>query len=262
MREQEREYARVKELRGRKVASETKLDQTATALALARSRQLAARARLGMAERALRDATVRAPFNGLIAHRFVSRGDYVSTGRKLVELVALDPIEVEFRVTEADSSRVALDQSVAVRVASHPDDVFTGKVHVVSPVIDERSRTLRVKARIQNSEGRLRPGLFARVDLGITTRRGVVMIPEDAILQRADGAVVFRASGDGRVERVVIETGVYRDAHVEAVRGLAVGDRIVTRGQFRLADGQRVSLRTPSGKAIDAKQTDVAGQPD
>lgn len=262
VREQEREYARVKELRGRKVASETKLDQTETALALARSRQLAAQARLGMAERALRDATVRAPFKGLIAQRFVSRGEYVSAGRKLFELVALDPIEVEFRVTEADSSRVALHQAVAVRVASHPDEVFTGKVHVVSPVIDERSRTLRVKARIENSEGRLRPGLFARIDLGINTREGVVMIPEDAILQRADGAVVFRASGDGRVERVVIETGVHRDGRAEVVRGIAAGDRIVTRGQFRLADGQAVSLRTPAGEAVDVKAPDVAGRPD
>jgi membrane fusion protein (multidrug efflux system) len=74
--------------------------------------------------------------------------------------------------------------------------------------------------------------------------------------------VVYRANGDGRVERVVIETGVFRDGRAEVVRGLAAGDHIVTRGQFRLADGQAVSLRTPSGEPVSAVTPNVAGRPD
>jgi membrane fusion protein (multidrug efflux system) len=263
VRESERDFNRRKELHERNVASQTQLDQSETELTLAKSRLNAAEAQLGVADRAVRDATVRAPFSGLIAARFVSRGEYVTAGQKLFELVSLDPIEVEFRLTEADSGRVALDQKVEVRVASNPNDVFYGEVTVIAPVIDEKSRTLRVKAQIENSDARLRPGLFARIDLGLDTRENAVLVPEEAILQRADGSVVFRATPDGRVERVVIETGVVRNGRVEATRGLAAGDHIVTRGQFRLTDGQLVSSRTAEGDLVGstAAPPPVSGSP-
>jgi membrane fusion protein (multidrug efflux system) len=261
LREQEREFARVKKLLSQKVASQTQLDEAETELTLARSRLRAAEAQLGVAERALSDASVRAPFAGMIATRFVSRGEYVTPGQKLFELVSLDPIEVEFRLTEADSSRVASGQKVTVRVAPYPDETFTGQVTMIAPVIDERSRTLRVKARIDNRDGRLRPGLFARVDLGVAQRSDVTMIPEDAVLQRADGAIVFRANAENRVERVVVETGLIRDGMVEIARGIAPGDRIVVRGHFRLSDGQPVSVRTVTGEVIVDPIPDVAGSP-
>lgn len=257
--EEQREFKRVQELRGRKVASQTKLDEAETALALARSRRLAAKADLGVSERALRDSTVRAPFAGRIAERYVSRGEYVSQGQKLFELVSLDPLEVEFRLTERDSGRAALGQTVAVRVAPFPDEVFEGKVTVVAPTIDEKSRTLRVKAVIDNADERLRPGLFARIDLGISTRNAITMIPEESVLQRADGAVVFRSVADERVERVVIETGIHHEGRVEVVSGIRPGDFIVTHGHFRLADGQRVSARTRDGAAVDVAIPDLAG---
>jgi len=263
VRESERDFNRRKELHGRNVTSQTQLDQAETGLTLAKSRLLAAEARLGMAERAVRDATVRAPFAGLIAQRFVSRGEYVSEGQKLFELVSLDPIEVEFRLTEADSGRVALGQKVAVRVAPHPGEIFHGVVTVIAPVIDEKSRTLRVKAQIENSETRLRPGLFAHIDLGLDTRENVVLVPEEAVLQRADGSVIFRALADGRVERVTIETGVVRDGKVEVTQGISAGDHIVTRGHFRLADGQPVSPRTADGELVGAagSASDVSEKP-
>jgi len=262
LREQEREYRRMRDLRASKVASQTRLDQAETGLKLAKSRLLAAEAQLGVVERALRDATVTAPFSGLIARRTVSRGEFVAPGQELFELVSLDPIEVEFHVTEVDSGRVALGQMVGVRVAPFPDETFGASVTFVSPTIDTRTRTLRVKAQLDNPEGRLRPGLFARVDLGISAREGVPMILEEAILRRADGAVVFRANGENRVERLVIETGVYHDGYVEVVRGLASGDMIVSRGQARLVEGQRVVPRNPDGTLVGRPMPDVAEAPE
>src|SRR5690606_2063870 len=95
---------------------------------------------------------------------------FVQPGQKLFELVALDPIEVEFHVPEKESSRVAQDAPVAVRVAPFPDEVFEARVPLVSPTIDPTARRLRVKAQLPNPDGRLRPGLFARADLGIAVR--------------------------------------------------------------------------------------------
>ena len=261
LREQERDFERIKELHERGVASQAQLDQAETQLKLARSRRSAAEAELGMQARALADAIVKAPFSGLIADRLVSRGEYVTPGQKLFELVSLDPIEVEFHLTEVDSSRVKVGNDVGVRVAPFPDETFSATVTIVSPTIDSRTRTLRVKAQMGNADGRLRPGLFARVDLGIAKRDGVPMIAEEAVLQRADGAVVFRAIAEGRVERRVIEIGAHHDGMVEVVRGLAPGDLVVLRGQAGLTDGQRVSPRNADGTGAAARTPDVAGAP-
>jgi membrane fusion protein (multidrug efflux system) len=258
LRDSQREYDRVVELQQRNVASDTQMDQAQTEFARARSRLDGAEAQLAMAARAVRDARVTAPFAGLIARRFVSRGEFVAPGAALFELVSLDPIEVEFHLPEVDSSRVRIDQAVEVRVAPHPDEVFRAAVTLVSPTIDPRTRTLRVKAELENSEGRLRPGLFARVDLGIATRRGVAMVPEEAVLRRADGAVVFRLVAGDRVERLVIETGTYRDGAVEVVRGLQIGDRIVSKGHSALVDGERVSPRKPDGSPVEVPSSELA----
>jgi membrane fusion protein (multidrug efflux system) len=157
---------------------------------------------------------------------------------------------------------VALGQTVDVRVAPFPDETFGASVTFVSPTIDTRTRTLRVKAQLENPEGRLRPGLFARVDLGISEREGVPMILEEAVLQRADGAVVFRANGKNRVERVVIETGMYHEGYVEVVKGLAPGDRIVSRGQARLFQGQQVVPRNPDGTLVGGPVAGMAEAPE
>jgi membrane fusion protein (multidrug efflux system) len=257
--EQERDFQRIKELKQRGVASQSQLDQAETQLKLARSRRSAAEAEFGMQERALADAIVKAPFAGLVADRLVSRGEYVTPGQKLFELVSLDPIEVEFRLTEVDSSRVKIGNDVDVRVAPFPDETFRATVTIVSPTMDPRTRTLRVKAQLANPDGRLRPGLFARVDLGIAKRNGIPMIAEEVVLQRADGAVVFRVGAENRVERRLIEIGAHHDGMLEVVKGLAPGDLVVLRGQAGLVDGDLVSPRNVDGSDPKSTTPDVAG---
>lgn len=248
-----RTLTRFELLQSRAVESQAKLDQVKTEVATARARVDESRAQLRMAERALRDAEVKAPFAGLVARRLVSRGDYVSAGKPLYELVSLDPIEVELHVAEVDSGRVDLGRPVSVRVAPHPDAVFEGKVTMVAPTIDPKTRTLRVKALLSNAEGRLRPGLFARVDLGVADRTGVLLVPEEAVLQRSDGAIVFRVGADDRAERIVVETGSHHGEEVEITKGLAAGERVVLRGHSALADGMTVSPRAEGDAAVAAE---------
>jgi membrane fusion protein (multidrug efflux system) len=255
--DQKRQTDRMRELSQRKIASDAQLDQGELALRLAKSRVTAAHAELGLAERALRDATVVAPFDGLVAKRLVSQGEYVAPGAPLVELVALDPIEISFHVTEIDSARVTVGATVELRVATYPNDSFQGQVISVSPGVDLRTRMLRVRAIVPNADTRLRPGFFARVDLGISERDNVPMIPEDAVMQRADGAIAFRLVGEDRVERRVLRTGAVRDGRVEVIEGLALGDRVVVRGQTGLVDGSVVAASVHES----AGAPDVAGQP-
>jgi RND family efflux transporter MFP subunit len=247
MEEAEREAARVRKLHASGIASDAALDKGETGLSRARARVEATRAELGVAERALSDANVRAPFTGWIARRDVSRGEYVRTGQPLFELVALDPIEVEFAVAERDSARVAVGQTVQVRVAPFPEETFTGEVTVIAPTLDPRTRTLRVKAQVANADGRLRPGLFARADLGIAKREGALLVPEEAVLQRADGEIIFVVTAEDTARRVVVKTGVQREGRIEIVEGVAAQDHVVVRGHAVLVDGAPVIRRSLDG---------------
>jgi membrane fusion protein (multidrug efflux system) len=252
--EQKRTLERMRGLHAGRVASQERLDQAETAAKLAAARVEAARAQLSMAERARHDADVMAPFDGVIAQRFVSRGEFVQPGKPLFELVALDPIEVEFRLAERDVGRVRPGVPVEVRVAPYPEERFTATVTVIAPTVDPTTRTLRVRGELPNSDRRLQPGLFARADLGVSQRPAVAMIPEEAVLQRADGAVAFRFVPPDRVERRVIRTGAHDAGSVEVVEGLSPGDRVVTRGHADLVDGAVVEIRNPDGSlAGDAR---------
>jgi membrane fusion protein (multidrug efflux system) len=243
----QRERKRIASLRERGAVSAAQVDEAQTQTELARSALEGALAQLGLAQRAVADSKVVAPFSGRVARRFCSKGEFVSTGKALFELVDPEEMEVEFHLAEKDSSLVEVGDAVEVRVAPYPGDVFSAVVTLVSPTIDPKTRTLRVKAEVDNRDGRLRPGLFARADLGIENRTDVVMIPEDAIVLRADGSIVFRLVGEREVQRVQVETGVYRDGWVEIEDGLAAEDIVVVRGHARLVDGAVVEVRTLDG---------------
>ena len=101
----------------------------------------------------------------------------------------------------------------------------------------------------------------ALAQIVVAKRDGVAMIPEEAVLQRADGAVVFRALPENRVERRLIEVGVHHDGMVEVVKGVVPGDLVVLRGQAGLSDGERVSPRNPDGSEAGTATPDVAGAP-
>ena len=264
--QEKRELERIRTLHKSEAASQSQLDAANTRMTTAQAKLSAAEAQLGLAKLALRNASVAAPFDGLVARRFVSAGDHVSEGEKLFDLVALDPIEVEFHLTERDSARVAIGDKVDVRVTPYPDEVFHATVHVVSPRIDPATRTLRVKARVENAERKLRPGLFARTDLGVAVRERVPMIPEQAVLQRSDGSVVFVVRDGNRAQRRQVKLGVFRDGLAEVVDGIVVGEQVIVRGSSRLVDGSVIDLRLADGSAVDvlgngASEPTVAGTP-
>jgi membrane fusion protein (multidrug efflux system) len=246
LREAQREAKRMRRLHGKSVAAQSKLDGAETALLRARSAVEAAQAKLGVAERALREASVTAPFAGFLAEHLVSAGEFVQPGRELFELVALDPIEVEFHLPEIDSSRVAIGNQVIVRVAPYPDREFTAEVVFISPKIDPRTRTLRVKGAISNKQGLLRPGLFARASLGIAQLTDLTFVPEESVLQRADGAVIFEVK-DGVAKRRVVTIGRHREGMIQIVDGLPPETIVVTRGHSALIDGIHISVRNLDG---------------
>jgi multidrug efflux pump subunit AcrA (membrane-fusion protein) len=127
---------------------------------------------------------------------------------------------------------------------------------------------LRVVARVENAEHRLRPGLFARVEIGVAVRDGVAMIPEQSILQRSDGSVAFVVRDGTRAERRNVKLGAFRDGLVEVTSGIAIGEQVIVRGSSQLVDGAVVDPRnldgTPSIRAVAEEPMTapaVAGEP-
>lgn len=240
--QQQRSADRMRALVAKGVASTAQLDEAVLQYDLAKAQVAATGAQREIAQQALDDATVRAPFSGLTGRRYVSLGQFVQIGTPLVELVSLDPIDVVFHVAEIDSALVARGQTVDIRVAPYPDETFHAVVDVVFPTLDPQSRTQRVKATLANPDGRLRPGLFARADLGIAVRKGITVVPDEAVLLRSDGSYVFRLRDDGVVERRRVELGPFRHGKVEIRSGVSSGETVVTRGHMDLVDGARVEV--------------------
>lgn len=203
------------------------------------SRQLeAARARQQLADLNLSRATVRAPFAGLVAERLVSPGEYVTPGRAVLKLVALDPLRLELSVPERAASSVSIGAYVTFVVADPPDTTVTVPVARISPALRERTRDLVVEAQVPNAEGKLRPNSFAVARLALPLAAALT-IPEAAILKSGETARVFVAR-DGIAEENVVETGEALDGFIEIRSGLVAGDRVITPLPAGITDGAKL----------------------
>ena len=257
LRQETSKVERVRKLRSENIASVERLEESETALLLAESAVRAEQAAVGVAQRALSDASVSAPFAGLVARRSVELGQYVQVGATLFELVSMHPLDAVFSLTEFDTQRVSVGQHIQVHVAAFADRAFEGVVTFIAPTVDPGTRTLRIKAEIDNSENLLRPGLFARINLGTDQRKSVLMVPEEALVQREGGASLFLIGEGDRVRRVVVETGTQAKGRVEVRGEISAGDRIVQRGHGGLADGMVVVVRDSRSTSVET----AAGEP-
>lgn len=260
LRQEKSKVERVRKLRSENVASEERLEEAETALLLAESSVRAEEAAVGVATRALKDASVSAPFAGLVAKRSVELGEYVEAGKDLFELVSMSPLEVTFSLPEIDSQRVSPGQTIEVSVAAPADQTFDAVVTFIAPTVDPGTRTLRIKAEIDNTDGLLRPGLFARVLVGTDQRRSVLMVPEEAIVQREGSAWLFLIGADDRVRRVQVESGRQSKGRIEVRgEGISAGDRVVRRGHGGLADGMVVVVRDTQSSAVETASGELLG---
>jgi membrane fusion protein (multidrug efflux system) len=122
-----------------------------------------------------------------------------------------------------------------------PGEVFEGAIYAIAPAIDINGRSIAVKAKIDNTGGRLRPGMFARVQLLVDRRKKAIVIPEAAIVQRGDGQFVYTVR-DGKAALVKVGLGLRQTGRIEVVTGLNQGDIVVTAGQIKLRPGTQVRV--------------------
>jgi RND family efflux transporter MFP subunit len=206
------------------------------------------------AERAYAAATVerhvlKAPFDGVIAARGADPGEQVDSSSNLLQLVAIDRLQLDLRVPQQYFRRVEAGTPVTIRLDALPGEVIEARVSSVVPVSDPDARTFLVRSEIDNRAGRLTPGMSVRAVLRIGTNRQAESVPRDALVRYPDGRIVVwvaEVDGDSQIVRErLVRSGLTFDGRVEIIEGLEVGEHVVVRGNETLREGQEV--RAPGG---------------
>jgi RND family efflux transporter MFP subunit len=215
-----------------------------------------ARASLTQERVRLADATIRAPFDGVAGVRNVNVGDYLAAGGAVVTIVDLDPLEISFRVPEKHRARVSVGQRVSFRVDALPGEALAGAVSFIAPQVDTETRTFQVKAAMGNPNGRLSPGMFARVELVTGVRENAVTVPWESVVQTEGGAYLYVVE-DGLARKVPVELGETTGQWAETLGAeLSAGTRVVLEGKFALRDGGTVTVQdAPSTPSATPAQT-------
>jgi membrane fusion protein (multidrug efflux system) len=240
-----RAYARARELSDKQLIARADLDKAQAALAVDQARAASARTHV-------EKQVVRAPFSGVAGLRLVNAGDYVNAGQDLVELVRLDPLELDLRAPEVVLSTLHVGQTVDFGVDSFPGETFKATLVAIAPSVDAAGRSVALRARFDNPGQKLRPGMSARVQVVLDTNASALLVPEQAIWPNGEQKMVYTVV-DGKAKLVPVTLGMRQPGTVEVTSGLKEGDVVVVSGQLKIGDGAPV-------QAVPAKPA-VAGVP-
>jgi membrane fusion protein, copper/silver efflux system len=192
--------------------------------------------RTGEAQRAI---TITSPQNGTVIEKQALEGLAVTPMTPLYVIADLSRVWVLADIYERDTAQVQLGQSATLRLEGLPGRTFEGKTTFVSPVVDQTTRTTKVRFEFPNREGALRPGMYATVDLSAAVGEGLA-VPSDAVIDTGERKIVFVARGQGRFEPRAIVTGLAFDGKYEVLEGLAQDEAIAASGQFLLDSESRI----------------------
>ncbi len=218
-------------------------------------RERAQRIKSGLAEAeiAVREARldlartrIQAPFPGRVASINVVEGQLVSQGTELMTVVDLDPIKVQVQVLEGELAHLAPGGTTELRFSAFPDEVFTGTIQTINPIVEQQTRTAKVTVVVANPQGRVLPGMYARVELEAQRIPDRILVPRSAILERDRRTMLF-VYEDGRAKWRYVTTGLENDDFVEIVENpetemVAPGEVILTGGHFTLTHDANVRL--------------------
>ena len=196
--------------------------------------------------------TIRAPFGGTIGLRQVSIGDYVKEGQDIVNLESLDTLKADFRVPELALSLIRDGQTLQLTLDALPDRAYDGRVYAINPLIDANGRAIVIRAQVPNKDGRLRPGMFARVRLFTSGSKESIVVPEESLFPVGDDKYVYKVV-DNKAQRQKIEIGLRRDGKVEVLNGLVPTDVVVTAGVIKLREGALVQVANAPANATPTK---------
>lgn len=188
---------------------------------------------------------LKAPFSGRVGIVSTNPGQFINSGDKILTLQTIDPVFVDFTLPQNVAAQIKKDQVVNVVSDGFGNQIFKGKITAVSPKIDPNTRNIQVEALVSNPDKKLLPGMFAnlKVDLGDKVR--YITVPQTAVTYNPYGSVIYIAkqgpAKDGKpsteAQQVFVTTGPTRGDQVAILKGIQIGDTIVTSGQLKLKNG-------------------------
>lgn len=228
-----RKLERAQSLRSNNSVSQSQVDELRTAVDVGDAQRQAAKVRL-------ENHRIEASFAGVLGLSDISIGAYVTAGTTVTTLDNTERMELNFAIPERFLGQVNLGQKVRGTSPAFPDIQFSGELAELGTRVNELSRTLPVRALLDNPDGKLRPGQFISATLTLRERQSLV-IPEQAVMIRGDEKYVFIAE-DGIARRISVVLGSRMPGLVEVAEGLALEDEVIVTGQDRLSSGNRIRV--------------------
>jgi membrane fusion protein (multidrug efflux system) len=204
-----------------------------------------ARAQLAVAQQAVADVVVAAPFAGYISARRVSVGEYVQPSTAVVTLMQIDPLRLQLTIPGVQAGQVSVGQKVTATVDAFPGQTFSGQVTSVNPEISAEARSFKVEARVPNPNATLKPGMFAvaTIDQGRTAR--ALIVPRKAVVEdvNTNSFRTFVIDPQGRASLRVVQLASRQQGDtVKILTGIKEGERVATSNLGDLYDGARVTV--------------------
>ena len=260
LRKLQKDLRRSKDLLKRKVVAQQDYDQVETAYNATKAQKAAAVAAKGQLQVMAGNAVVTAPLSGVIASKILEVGDMASPQLPLCRILQVDKLKAELNLVETDVAKVHEGQEVELRLDAYPGRMFTGTISRIMPFINPVTRTNLVEVTVPNPRQEdgtrlLKPGMYGRAQLVLSRQTGVVVVPEKALLlvdkllaQQVPGGPLLRRAyvvdGEDVARQRLVKLGAREGSLYHVLEGLSAGEKLVTRGQHGLEDGDRVEIAT------------------
>jgi membrane fusion protein (multidrug efflux system) len=204
------------------------------------------RAEVSLIEAQIDKTEIKAPFTGKLGLKYVSDGSYINPSSRIATLQDIDPIKIDFSIPERYASQIEVGNKVLFTVQGI-EETLQAEVYAKEPRIDSDTRTLQVRARSSNSDGKLLPGAFADLELTLQTIEDAIMVPTISLVPELQGQKVFLLK-NGVVEPRSVETGLRNEAKVQITDGVEVGDTVLTTGLLQVRPQMKVLVTNVSGE--------------
>ena len=231
-------FERNKQLFSDNLISRQEFDQSQAAF-------FAAKATLERRRSELAHTKIFASFPGIVGSRQISPGQVIGKNTTITWLVDLDRLKAEFSVPERFLSQLKVGQTVELLVAAYPQEKFAGEVYFIAPQVDPATRTALVRAYVANPQHRLKPGMFANLDLALRVRENAIVIPEPALMPLGDRITVLIVDKELTAQIRPVKVGMRIAGQVEILSGLQPGDLVVVEGTQKARPGGKVKLAPP-----------------
>lgn len=248
------EYERAGRLYKQDAMSQQEYDAIKTQYEAVVAQVTQANAALETARSQFQDARVKAPIAGIIGKRYYEAGDMASPALPLVTVVQMDRVKIEVEATEADLGHLAIGQKAEVEVRTYPGETFVGRVIKISPILDPLTRMVTVEVLIPNRDHRLKPGMYAEVQITTGIIEDSIVVPRHVVIESTslteengeDRVVknyfVYIVNDSSRAEQRKLEVDYVNHRSIAVRSGIGVGERLVISGQNNLREGIQVLI--------------------